>query len=250
MTSSHLMGLLMITKQRKINEKLKRREDILEAAKEVFFSKGLELATMEEIANKAQLSKGTLYLYFKSKEELYISLIEKGGKFFSEYFQNAKSPELSAHEQTLNLIDAFYRFYTEHRQYYKILFTIQSGGIDRNKISDHVYEKIYKQASDLLVFIVNIIRKGKSTGEFVNVDPMNAALSFWALATGVFSVSDYMQRNKLGLIKDKALLDFAANMLMSQLKANRMQSDKGNQVAHLNTKISNNKKKSVKARKV
>ncbi len=62
------MGIL----ERKEKEKQQRRDDILGAAKEVFFSKGLMSATMDEIAEKAELSKGTLYLYFASKEELYL----------------------------------------------------------------------------------------------------------------------------------------------------------------------------------
>lgn len=209
----------MGTKQRKINEKIKRRGDILEVAKEVFFSKGLEAATMEEIANRAELSKGTLYLYFKSKEELYVSLVEEGAQLFHEYFKRATSPVLSATRQTLNLIDAFYSFYIEHRPYYTILTSIQSGSIDREKISDAVYDRIHGMAMALLEYIVNIIRKGITDGEFIEVDPRETALSFWALATGVFAVSDFMQRNELGEVKDKKLLDFASDMLLTRLKA-------------------------------
>jgi TetR/AcrR family transcriptional regulator len=209
----------MGTKQRKIKEKLKRRKDILEVAKEVFFSKGLEAATMEEIANKAELSKGTLYLYFKSKEELYVSLVEEGAQLFHDYFTKATSPLLSATMQTLNLIDAFYSFYVEHRPYYTILTSIQSGSIEREKISDAVYERIHGLAMNLLSYIEGIIRKGITSGEFIDADPRDTALSFWALATGVFAVSDFMQRNELGTVKDKRLLDFASDMLLARLKA-------------------------------
>ena len=56
--------------ERKEREKEHRRNTILDAAEEVFFSKGINLATMDEVAERAELSKGTLYLYFKNKEEL------------------------------------------------------------------------------------------------------------------------------------------------------------------------------------
>ncbi|HOD16142.1 MAG TPA: TetR/AcrR family transcriptional regulator [Spirochaetota bacterium] len=209
----------MGTQQRKINEKIKRRKDILEVAKGVFISKGLEAATMEEIANKAELSKGTLYLYFKSKEELYVSLVEEGAQLFHEFFKRATNPVLSATKQTLNLIEAFYSFYTEHRLYYTILTSIQSGSIDREKISDAVYDRIHGMAMELLEYIVNIIRKGITDGEFIDVDPRETALSFWALATGVFAVSDFMQRNELGEVKDKKLLDFASDLMLARLQA-------------------------------
>ena len=63
--------------ERKEREKQQRREEIVQAAEEVFFSKGFEKSTMDDVAEKAELSKGTLYLYFKSKEELLIGIIEQ-----------------------------------------------------------------------------------------------------------------------------------------------------------------------------
>ena len=60
--------------ERKEREKERRRQQIMVAAKRVFTEKGFSSATMEDIAAKAELSAGTLYLYFKSKDELYASL--------------------------------------------------------------------------------------------------------------------------------------------------------------------------------
>ena len=54
--------------ERKEREKLQRREDIIDAAEKVFFKKDLDSATMDDVANEAELSKGTLYIYFKSKK--------------------------------------------------------------------------------------------------------------------------------------------------------------------------------------
>jgi AcrR family transcriptional regulator len=60
--------------ERKQREKERRRQEIIAAAREIFSAKGFNSATMEEIASKAELSPGTLYLYFKNKEELHTSL--------------------------------------------------------------------------------------------------------------------------------------------------------------------------------
>jgi len=61
-------------KERRKREKGMRRRQIQDAAKEIFFSKGFAAATMEEIAQRQELSVATLYSYFKNKEELYASL--------------------------------------------------------------------------------------------------------------------------------------------------------------------------------
>jgi TetR/AcrR family transcriptional regulator len=63
--------------ERKEREKQQRREGIILAAEKVFFRKGLEIATMDDIAEIAELSKGTLYLYFKSKEDLHMAVARK-----------------------------------------------------------------------------------------------------------------------------------------------------------------------------
>ena len=60
--------------ERKERERERRRQQIMVAAKRVFSVKGFSKTTMEDIAKEAELSPGTLYLYFKNKDELYASL--------------------------------------------------------------------------------------------------------------------------------------------------------------------------------
>ena len=64
--------------ERKEREKEYRKESILDAAQKVFFEKGLHLSTMDEIAETAELAKGTLYLYYHSKEDLYLAVLLRG----------------------------------------------------------------------------------------------------------------------------------------------------------------------------
>ncbi len=64
----------MGTRERRARERDERRAAILEAARHVFLEKGLGLATMDDVAMRAELSKGALYLYFPSKEDLFLAL--------------------------------------------------------------------------------------------------------------------------------------------------------------------------------
>jgi AcrR family transcriptional regulator len=61
--------------ERREREKLGRRNAIIEAARKLFLEKGIEHATMKEIAREAGLSKAALYLYFQNKEELTFELL-------------------------------------------------------------------------------------------------------------------------------------------------------------------------------
>ncbi|MDQ1329982.1 MAG: TetR family transcriptional regulator [Thermodesulfobacteriota bacterium] len=64
----------MSIQERKEREGERRRQQIIVAARRVFSIKGFNKATMEDIAREAELSPGTIYLYFKNKDELYASL--------------------------------------------------------------------------------------------------------------------------------------------------------------------------------
>ena len=70
-------------RERKDREKDLRRQQIQEAAKELFLLKGFNSSTMEDIAKKAELSPATIYLYFKNKDELYVSLNLSSIQYFT-----------------------------------------------------------------------------------------------------------------------------------------------------------------------
>ena len=82
--------------ERKERERLRRREEIIDAAERVFFTKGIRDATMDDVAEEAELSKGTLYLYFKSKQELYLAINFRGLSLLSDMFRKT----IAQHEFT------------------------------------------------------------------------------------------------------------------------------------------------------
>ena len=63
------------TSKRRERERVARRDDILRAAREVFGSRGFQEATLDEVASRAEVAKGTLYNYFRSKEEIFHQIV-------------------------------------------------------------------------------------------------------------------------------------------------------------------------------
>ena len=70
--------------ERRRQEKEIKRKDILDAAERIFFSKGYEDASMDEVAREAEFSKRTVYLYFSSKEQIYLEIMIRGYKLLIE----------------------------------------------------------------------------------------------------------------------------------------------------------------------
>jgi AcrR family transcriptional regulator len=114
----------MGTQQRRERERSERREEILQAARELFWSRGYNRTTMPEIAAAAELAPGTLYLYFPSKDVLYIELLVEGyGKLLAG-LRAAADGAGAPRRQAEALIDAFLDFARTAPQYFDIIFFV------------------------------------------------------------------------------------------------------------------------------
>lgn len=172
----------MAIKERKEREKAARREAILEAAKAVFAEKGLLGSTIDEIAERAELGKGTIYLYFKAKEEMLMALLEEGLALLAQRMSRAVDPALPADENLRRISDAYYRFSREEPQYFKLVaFFCQAdiktkAGIEPSEI----------QGSACLKGLAAVIQRGIDEGCFSqSVDPWKAAAIGWASSNGI-----------------------------------------------------------------
>ena len=90
--------------KRQIEERKGRQERILTGALEVFKNHGIENSTMEQIANKSGFGKATLYYYFKSKEEVFGSILENGWEMLWESLEPIISENGTPREVFVNIL--------------------------------------------------------------------------------------------------------------------------------------------------
>ncbi len=170
--------------ERKDREKRLRRIQILEAAKKVFTTKGYNTATMEEIADMAELSPGTLYIYFKNKEELHtflsIDILHYIAKEIEFVADNDSSPE----EKLDDLRDVFIEVYEQDAMVLISLFHLQSGETLKN-LSKEVLEKLKQTSVRALNGIISIVNSGIDKGVFVDNHPVALADVIWSMFSGV-----------------------------------------------------------------
>lgn len=208
----------MGTLERRQREKEQRRMEILSAAREIFFAKGLEGSTMDEIADKAELSKGTLYLYFKSKDELYVSLLSEGTEIFTNMMLESISEDMKAEDKLRSVGNAYYRFYDEYPQYFKILFLLQHGEFSDDKVDQDIQSNCMFEAGRSLNLIESIIIEGGKNGEFTINNSWQATLFVWASANGVFTIAAEKHHEFMKEFDTKALLDFTMERIISSLR--------------------------------
>jgi AcrR family transcriptional regulator len=118
----------MGTAERREREKQKRREHILKTARKLFWKKGFPGSTMPDIAKAAELAPGTLYLYFPSKEAIYIELLAEGFGQLRDRLIGAVRPDDETPAQAAALIDAFIGYARECPEYFDIIFFVLQRG--------------------------------------------------------------------------------------------------------------------------
>jgi len=140
--------------ERKLREKEKRKVTIIDAAEKIFFEQGFIEATMDEIANQAELSKGTLYTYFKNKEELFIAIAERAGQIFHEEALASICDKQSGYDKFRAILDSNTQCYFKYPNYFKLIAlsnkyigSLIKGpeSIERlKKIEEHFYIEMLK----------------------------------------------------------------------------------------------------------
>ncbi|NQV41012.1 MAG: TetR/AcrR family transcriptional regulator [Candidatus Marinimicrobia bacterium] len=115
-----------MTLDKKELRKEQHRLEILQTAERIFARQGYHTTTMEAVAEECGWSKGTLYLYFKSKEDLFFSvLFEKLDRFSAALLADLKASE-GVEGKIRGLIDAQFSFFTENKHFFQLVITEQA----------------------------------------------------------------------------------------------------------------------------
>ena len=113
------MGLV----ERRKRERENRKNAILKAARKLFFENGFRTVTIESIAKKAELSKGSIYLYFKSKEEIYTQILLGDIDKFHEHFTDILKSPASASDAIMQFARIYVDLFLNDRELFRILMT-------------------------------------------------------------------------------------------------------------------------------
>lgn len=186
----------MGTQERRERERQARREQILEAAKAVFWEKGFLNATTEEIAQRAELAVGTLYLYFQSKEELYVSLLFESIDLFRQELERIQALPTAPDEKLRLLWDFLYTYYREYPAHYRILSFLHNEGV-RDNVSPEVIAEINRHTGRNFSLAAQIVREGMEAGIYRAGNPREVVDVLWSLLTGLVQLMEI--RRNLGL---------------------------------------------------
>ena len=157
-----------------------RKKQIIEAAISVFARNGFHKTRMDDIATESKISKGLLYWYFKSKDEITIAILDTLFGYELRNFKDLPTIEGTAHERLQLFMSRFIDDLEQMDRIRPIMYEFYSQAMrDKSlqKYAAHVLEAY-------LDILVPIFQQGIKHGEFRPIDPEQASLAVGAIFEG------------------------------------------------------------------
>ena len=171
--------------ERKQRERERRRQQIIVAAKRVFSEKGYSKSTMEDIAREAELSPGTLYLYFKNKDELYASLSLRILQYLNIRLEDVKrEKDIEPRKKITAIKEALFDVYQFDPMILINMFHLQSSETLKN-LSSPLLENITELSRNSLTILAAIFKDDTGQDRYASHHPSAIADIVWSLFTGV-----------------------------------------------------------------
>jgi len=178
------LGLL----ERRKRERENRKNAILKAARKLFFENGFRTVTIDSIAKKAELSKGSIYLYFKSKEEIYTQILLGDIDKFHEHFTDILKSPANASDAIIQFAKIYVDLFLNDRELFRILMTFMLHTNAMN-LPEDLNNHIIKSTNKNIGVIEEIFKYGIERAEFPPT--INLRLSrnvLWGLLNGIISL--------------------------------------------------------------
>jgi len=163
--------------KRKQRERLNRRNGILEAARSVFAQKGYEHATIEEIAERAEFSKGALYNYFSNKEEMFLALLEEGFAEFERQVETSFLNKRALRGCCKQFARLALQYFEENPEDLTIIF--KENLQMKIKLLGEFRERFAHRRERLGEIIAKPLRDGMKKKNIRKIDPVQLVEVFW-----------------------------------------------------------------------
>ncbi len=184
----------IVCQRRRDREKAQRIAGILEAAKKVFASKGYLKATMDEIALAAEITKPTIYLYFKTNDDLFFTLmlplIDDVHQQLQKVEKNLQAGKIRDGSSLItSIFKAFYHAYENRPETFRIIQLFQQQGLI-GELRPEVRAALNDKGRANFVLHRQLLSEGMAMGMIKKVDVYEMGDVIWGLFVGIIQLED------------------------------------------------------------
>ncbi|MCG8374309.1 MAG: TetR/AcrR family transcriptional regulator [Balneolales bacterium] len=185
------MGIL----ERKEREKAQKRASIIESAEALILEKGLDQLNMDQVAERSEISKGTVYLYFKNKTDLVLAICDKASTLMNEKTSKVLTQNITGLQMVYQMGINFIEFVSEHPEYNRAIRFMDNFRNTEQVLTSEYMGACIQNRQESFRAMVRAIQIGMQDGSINDTyDPNQLALLLWATSHGVKDVA-YMHQN-------------------------------------------------------
>jgi TetR/AcrR family transcriptional regulator len=173
---------------RRQREKEQRKNEIIEAAERLFFSRSYEDVSMEDIAREVELNKATIYLYFKNKEALFAAVVLRGVRILEEKYRECMEKDVPGIVRVLLMGQAYCLYSQEYPDYLRM---IHYYGSERFSGENPCTAEIGKGYGTCRLILRDAIREGIDDGTIrADLDPFLASMYLMTSFMSILSMEN------------------------------------------------------------
>lgn len=209
----------MSPQEKRKKEKENKRNNILKAARKLFFDKGFKAVTVDSIAAKAVVSKGSIYLYFDSKEEIYAQVLVADNIERHKELLEFNTKEAPAEELLFEYAQHYVDNFLNDKELFRILMTFMLQTEQMN-LTPQQNAELIRTTNENIKFVSGILQKGIDAGDFLpTIDIRQTQNAIWGLLNGVISLFLFMGNPAKRAERIHALVKESLTIFIKGLKA-------------------------------
>ncbi len=191
------------------NKKQNKRKQIFDAAIEVFASKGYHVATMQDIADEAEMAVGTIYNYFKNKDDVMLSLFELKWEEFNSGMENIRKESISEREKFFKHNEFMMNYFEQDNKLILILFVQMSSLL----FTENPPVELKKLKSKVLQTIANELKIKRDSGLINFEGDINTIAHIYFGAIQGFFIKTMIEQDGITKTDRETFLEFTTNGL-------------------------------------
>jgi TetR/AcrR family transcriptional regulator len=194
---------------RKEREKEQRRRDIINGAEKLFFSRGYDNVSMNDIANEVELSKATLYLYFRDKESLFFAIVLRGARILNAIYMDCSKLDITGIKKITAMGQGFHEFTENYPDYFRML--CYSGSERFCNADNDDAKEIMELTRDNIELLSNAFKEGIEDGTIrSDLDHLEMAIYLCVTRLSVLNLDPRwkMALQSVGISYDQFVKDF------------------------------------------
>lgn len=175
----------MGTKERRQRELENRRRVILEKSRDLFFERGYENVSVQDICDAVEYGRSSVYSLFSSKEEIYAHIYVEAVRIAADMCQSINPNARDFDGEFLKAMEILFAYFKYHRNYFKALFYFNTNTLAYSKIPPDIRTLKEAEIARAAAPLLALLNRGVESGYLRNVDFVEVVHLCWATTVGI-----------------------------------------------------------------